>query len=363
MGKLRLIGLSKQFGSKTVLDNVDLEVEHGEFVVVLGPSGAGKSTLLRIIAGLEDVNNGEVYIDDELVNDKPARYRKVSMVFQNYALYPHMTVFQNIAFGMKLRRVSKSVIAEKVSSVSKKLVLDEFLYKKPDELSGGEKQRVALARAIVKEPSIFLMDEPLSSVDTPLRFKLREEIANIHRELDQTFVYVTHDQVEAMTLADKIVIINEGEIQQIGSPQEIYNQPVNLFVATFVGSPKMNILEAEVCIKGEKLFANLHGLVISLEKEDFPSLFEELKISSKKKVFLGIRPEHVKVSDDGILLAEVTDILHTGHVTYLRLKCKEFDITLALTDFNGEFDLKDSLKLAFNRNVLIFDEESLRRLN
>src|SRR5215510_9943200 len=268
MGSIRLEGVRKTFGHTTVIPGVDLDIEHGSFVVFVGPSGCGKSTLLRLIAGLEDVTAGRVIIDGKDVSSLAAAKRGLSMVFESYALYPHMTVRKNIGFGLKMAGRPREEIERKVAAASKMLNLTDYLDRKPGELSGGQRQRVAIGRAIVREPKAFLFDEPLSNLDAALRVQMRLEIARLQKTLATTAVYVTHDQVEAMTLADKIVVLNAGRIEQVGSPLELYGSPANLFVAGFIGSPRMNFVSGD-------LAAQLGASTI------------------------GIRPEHIVVGRDG----------------------------------------------------------------
>ena len=268
MGSIRLEGVRKAFGSTTVIHDVDLDIEHGTFVVFVGPSGCGKSTLLRLIAGLEDVSGGRIIIDGRDVAKLPAAKRGLSMVFQSYALYPHMTVRNNIGFGLKMAGRPRDEVKRKVDAVSTVLNLAAFLDRKPGELSGGQRQRVAIGRAIVREPKAFLFDEPLSNLDAALRVQMRLEIARLQKSLDATTVYVTHDQVEAMTLADRIVVLNAGRVEQVGAPLELYTSPANLFVAGFIGSPRMNFVSGD-------LAAQLDATTI------------------------GIRPEHIVVSREG----------------------------------------------------------------
>ncbi|MCT7377091.1 ABC transporter ATP-binding protein [Chelativorans salis] len=244
MGSLRLENIRKSFGKVEVLKGIDLEVKDGEFVIFVGPSGCGKSTLLRVIAGLEDATSGNVLIDGEAVDHVPPAKRGIAMVFQSYALYPHLNVRDNMGLGLKQAGRPKAEIGERVAVASKMLGLDKYLDRRPAELSGGQRQRVAIGRAIVRSPKLFLFDEPLSNLDAALRVNTRLEIAKLHRELSATMIYVTHDQVEAMTLADRIAILNEGRIEQVGTPMELYNRPANLFVAGFIGSPKMNFIPA-----------------------------------------------------------------------------------------------------------------------
>jgi multiple sugar transport system ATP-binding protein len=290
MTALELSGIKKTFGSTDVLHGIDLSVDEGEFVIFVGPSGCGKSTLLRIIAGLEDASAGTVKIDGNVVNTTPPAKRGIAMVFQSYALYPHLTVKGNMSLAMKQEGAAKSEIDDRVGVASKMLGLDPLLERRPSELSGGQRQRVAIGRAVVRKPKLFLFDEPLSNLDAALRVNTRLEIARLHRELAATMVYVTHDQVEAMTLADKIVVMNAGRIEQIGTPMELYNRPANMFVAGFIGSPQMNFLDAGAL--GE---------------------------TSAKTV--GIRPEHMSVSETaGDLACEVVHIEQLGADTNLYLR-------------------------------------------
>src|SRR5918998_837483 len=246
MADVSLHGIAKSFGSTEILRDIDLNVDHGEFVVFVGPSGCGKSTLLRIIAGLETVSGGEIRIGGRRVNEMPPADRKIAMVFQSYALYPHMSVYKNMAFGLKFAKTNKEGVDRRVRQAAEILKLSHLLDRKPRELSGGQRQRVAIGRAIVREPSVFLFDEPLSNLDAALRVNTRLEIAKLHRELGATMIYVTHDQVEAMTLASKIVVLNQGRIEQVGAPLDLYHHPKNLFVAGFIGSPQMNFLPGRV---------------------------------------------------------------------------------------------------------------------
>ena len=246
MSKVILKNIRKTYdNNKTVINNVNLEIQDKEFIVLVGASGCGKSTLLRMIAGLEDISSGEIYIDDKKVNNIPPKDRDIAFVFQSYALYPHMTVRENIAFGLKMRKVDKATIEKKVQEAAEILNLGEYLDRKPKQLSGGQRQRVALGRAIVRNPKVFLMDEPLSNLDAKLRVQMRSEIKKLHEKLQTTFIYVTHDQTEALTMGDRIVVLNNGDIQQVDSPDEIYNNPKNTFVAGFVGSPQMNFINGK----------------------------------------------------------------------------------------------------------------------
>ncbi len=279
-------------GAKTpVVPNLNLEIKDKEFIILVGPSGCGKSTTLRMIAGLESISSGDLLIGDRKVNNIPPKDRDIAMVFQNYALYPHMTVYKNIAFGLTLRKVDPAEIDKRVHEAAKVLDLEHLLERKPKALSGGQRQRVALGRAMVRNPSVFLLDEPLSNLDAKLRTSMRSEIARLHRKLDTTFVYVTHDQTEAMTMGDRIVVMKDGLIQQFDTPQVLYDTPDNLFVAGFIGSPQMNFIDATIVEEGGKMYAEVRGDKVNrLLIPDFK--VEALKPYIGKVVTLGIRPEH-----------------------------------------------------------------------
>ncbi len=291
MVEIRLENVSKQFGKVTAVDNLNLEIKDGEFVALLGPSGCGKTTTLLMIAGIYKPTSGKIYFDNQVVNDIPPKDRNIGMVFQSYALYPHMSVFDNIAFPLKLQRRPKNEIKERVVEVAKILNIEELLDRKPSQLSGGQQQRVALARALVKEPQVFLMDEPLSNLDAKLRIQMRAELKRIQKELGITTIYVTHDQLEAMTMANRIAVLNRGKLQQYATPDELYRRPANLFVASFIGSVPINFLEGElVRIDGE----------VRVETEYLPIDLSSLMrdgvdglIDSRGRVVLGIRPEHI----------------------------------------------------------------------
>lgn len=289
MAEIKLSGVTKKFGEKAVVDQINLTASDKEFLVLVGPSGCGKSTTLRMIAGIEDMTDGEIYIGDRKVNNIPPKDRDIAMVFQNYALYPHMSVFKNMAFGLKQRKFPKSEINLRVTNVSKLLGIEDLLDRKPKELSGGQRQRVAMGRAIVRKPQVFLFDEPLSNLDAKLRVQMRGELARLHRRLETTIVYVTHDQVEAMTLADRIAVMNEGVIMQMGSPMHVYDNPKNLFVAGFIGSPAMNFLRVQ--ITGEKGTFSVKGEHFELA---IPDNFHNRFLKAKgRALILGIRPEHI----------------------------------------------------------------------
>ncbi|HLR92197.1 MAG TPA: sn-glycerol-3-phosphate ABC transporter ATP-binding protein UgpC [Atopostipes sp.] len=295
MAKVNMQNMSKVYegADDYAVENFNLEIDDHEFIVFVGPSGCGKTTTLRMVAGLEEITEGELYIDGDLMNDVEPKERDIAMVFQNYALYPHMTVFDNMAFGLKLRKVNKKEIKERVENAAELLGLSDFLDRKPAALSGGQRQRVALGRAVVRDPKLFLMDEPLSNLDAKLRVKMRTEIAKLHEELGSTTIYVTHDQTEAMTLATRIVIMNEGVIQQVGSPYDVYHSPNNLFVASFIGSPAMNFYDVTYS-NGE--ITDNNGLIFPVNEENKKYL-EEMGYENKEIVF-GIRPEDIEEYDE-----------------------------------------------------------------
>ena len=291
MATLKFRNINKIYENKVqAVFDFNLDVEDKEFIVFVGPSGCGKSTTLRMVAGLEEISSGELYIDDVLVNDVVPKDRDIAMVFQNYALYPHMSVFDNMAFGLKLRKVPKAEIAERVHEAAEILGLEEYLNRKPKQLSGGQRQRVALGRAIVRSPKVFLMDEPLSNLDAKLRVQMRSEIAKIHQRVGATTIYVTHDQTEAMTMASRIVIMKDGYIQQIGTPKEVYNYPANIFVGGFIGSPAMNFFKGRL---EDKAFVTEgeEQVKITLTKE----VYDRIKNYEGHNIVLGIRPENVNV--------------------------------------------------------------------
>ena len=300
MSSLSLRHIYKVYdGNVTAVKDFNLEIEDKEFIVFVGPSGCGKSTTLRMIAGLEEISQGEVYIGDKVVNDVAPKDRDIAMVFQNYALYPHMTVYDNMAFGLKLRKMPKDQIKQKVTDVAKVLDIEHLLDRKPKALSGGQRQRVALGRAIVRNPKVFLMDEPLSNLDAKLRVQMRTEISKLHHKLQTTFIYVTHDQTEAMTMGTRIVVMKDGLVQQVDTPHNIYEHPVNMFVAGFIGSPQMNFMEAKVEEKDGEVVLTFDNETIILPKDKAAVVKEQAYIG--KNVVMGIRPEDI---DDGIEFIE-----------------------------------------------------------
>lgn len=326
MADVRLTGVTKRFGTTEVLKGIDLEIEDGEFVVFVGPSGCGKSTLLRTIAGLEEANGGDISIGGKRVNDLSPSERGIAMVFQSYALYPHMSVYENMAFGLKLAKADKAEIDRRVRAAAETLNITDYLDRKPKALSGGQRQRVAIGRSIVREPEVFLFDEPLSNLDAALRVRMRYEFASLHERLKTTMVYVTHDQVEAMTLADRIVVLNAGVIEQVGKPMELYERPRNLFVAEFIGSPKMNLLPAEI------VSATAKGATVKTTTgETIKVDVDAARAAAGDKVTVGVRPEHLAVKGKGgALAAEVTFCETLGHATYAYLAAGETPLTVLL---------------------------------
>ena len=315
MAAIDIAGVHKAYGTVPVLKGIDLAIPNGEFVVLVGPSGCGKSTLLRLIAGLEEITSGEIRIGDRLVNDLPPKDRDLAMVFQSYALYPHMSVRDNMSFSLKLKRVATERIAAAVAGASRKLGLDPLIERKPRALSGGQRQRVAMGRAIVREPKAFLFDEPLSNLDARLREQMRYEIRKLHRDLGATSIYVTHDQIEAMTMADRIVAMNEGVAQQVGLPAELYDDPANTFVAGFIGSPAMNFLDGTLTLDGGVATVRVGDIVLA-------GVRPQVGVASGSRITLGLRPERVRLGPPGTGAAALVDLVEPtglGAVVHLIL--------------------------------------------
>ena len=331
MSSVTLKNVTKIYDTKKVIDNVSLEIKDKEFVVLVGASGCGKSTLLRMIAGLENITDGEIFIGDKKINDVHPKDRDIAFVFQSYALYPHMTVRENIAFGLKMRKVDKETIEKKVMEAAEILDLGEYLDRKPRQLSGGQRQRVALGRAIVRNPKVFLMDEPLSNLDAKLRVQMRSEIKKLHQKLQTTFIYVTHDQTEALTMGDRVVVLDKGVIQQAANPEEIYNNPANMFVAGFVGSPQMNFIDSN----------------------DFP-------YPTKENVIIGIRPE--KMLNNGEIKfnvdIDITELLGSEKIAYFNIGDKKCSAKLP-----ADYNIEHSLELSINpQDLYFFDKETGARI-
>jgi len=362
MADVRLNNIKKNYGDVEVLHGIELDIKHGEFVVLVGASGCGKSTLLRLIAGLEDITSGDLEIGDSRVNDLPPAKRGIAMVFQSYALYPHMNVYKNMSYGLKIAGASKDDIRRKVEDAAKILHIDHLLERLPRELSGGQRQRVAIGRAIVRDPNVFLFDEPLSNLDAALRVKTRVEIGKLHKELGATIIYVTHDQVEAMTLGDKIVVMNKGRVEQYGTPLELYQHPATKFVGGFIGSPKMNF------ISGQVTAVNDEGLEIELA--DGTKTIAHVEPGTTKPgdtITYGLRPEHLSEDQqDGVSLSgEVTLIEQLGEATFIYMKLSNGNEMVVRASGDSTTTIGSKVQVCFNpERAHVFDqnEQSLRRL-
>ena len=334
MATIELKNIEKSFGNNKVINNFNIKINDGEFIVLVGPSGCGKSTLLRMISGLESVDEGEIHLDKKIINNLIPSKRGIAMVFQSYALYPHMNVYENMSFGLKTEKLEKNEIDKKVKDAAKTLQIEDLLERKPRQLSGGQRQRVAIGRAITRNPKLFLFDEPLSNLDAALRSEMRVEISKLHKQLNTNMIYVTHDQIEAMTLADKIVILNNGNVEQVGTPDEIYNNPSNIFVAEFIGMPKMNIL-----------------------KNGIDSVLKELNLETD--VYLGIRPEHINTNGDGEIKLDIkVDLIENlgfEKIIYATFKGQEIRIK---TSNNISQNLK---QISFQKSkIFLFDKNKKR---
>ena len=364
MASVQFKGIVKKFKDNLVLNGVDVDIKDHEFVVIVGPSGCGKTTLLRMLAGLEDITGGDILIDGLRVNELHPSKRQIAMVFQDYALYPHMTVEENMSFALRLRKTDKAEIGARVDEAANILQLQKFLKRMPKQLSGGQRQRVAIGRAIVRKPKVFLFDEPLSNLDAKLREEMRVEIAKLYQRLNATIIYVTHDQVEAMTLAGRIVIMNHGIIQQVGSPIEVYRKPANLFVAGFIGSPTMNFMHGKLTLDGEHLRFSSGDIKLTIP----PYLLHDPKKHDGREVTVGVRPDDVLVgrtadgcSDkvDGVL--EVCELL--GHRENLYIKVGE---TRLLATVEAFFDRSpgSAVQVCFNyKNMHVFDKVTEKRIS
>jgi multiple sugar transport system ATP-binding protein len=350
MSGLALRGINKRFGTVEVIRDVSFDIADGEFVVFVGPSGCGKSTLLRLICGLESVSSGEIRIDGEVVNDLPAARRGLALVFQSYALYPHMSVYQNMAFGLENLGTPKQEIASRVAEAARMLRLEEYLKRKPTALSGGQRQRVAIGRAIVREPRIFLFDEPLSNLDAELRVGMRSELAQLHRRLRTTMIYVTHDQVEAMTMADRIVVLRAGRVEQVGPPLELYNAPANQFVAGFIGSPRMNFFPAKIVGASGALVVEGPGI----GRVHTPASAAGRGIG--ESVTIGIRPEHVVVGGGvNTFGGNVANVEQLGGLSYVRLA--DPDVTVQIAG-QTRFTFGDRAEVSLPvQHIHVFDAE------
>ncbi|MGV1792724.1 ABC transporter ATP-binding protein [Rhizobium sp. A37_96] len=352
MAPVNIQNIQKRYGQVKVIHDISVDIADGEFVVLVGPSGCGKSTLLRMIAGLEEVSDGEIRIGRREVSNLPARDRDIAMVFQNYALYPHMTVAENMGFALKLKKANPSDIAAKVQKAAAILGLESLLDRLPRQLSGGQRQRVAMGRALVRDPQVFLFDEPLSNLDAKLRVQMRGEIKSLHQRIGTTTIYVTHDQVEAMTMADKIVVLHGGLVEQVGAPLDLYDRPANLFVAGFIGSPSMNFIEGRI---EEGVFRSDKGLILPLP-EGFP-----IARHGGRPLVYGIRPEHIRAAAGG-LPARVGIVEGTGAEIYARLDCGGEEISCLFRErLNIRFG--DKIEVAIDPSCIhLFDKASGKRL-
>ncbi len=370
MSTVTLTNVKKVYDNAvTAVHSFSLDIADKEFIVLVGPSGCGKSTTLRMVAGLEEISEGELYIDGKLVNDVEPKDRDIAMVFQSYALYPHMTVKENMEFPLKLKKVPKAEIEQRVKDAAEILGITQYLDRKPKALSGGQRQRVAIGRAIVREPKVLLMDEPLSNLDAKLRNEMRAEIIKLRQRINTTFVYVTHDQTEAMTLADRIVIMKDGYIQQIGTPQEVFDHPVNTFVAGFIGTPQMNFFDAKLVKDGEGAYhADVFGNLVELT----PETQKALTGTEAKDVILGIRPEHIRFTSEsgsGILSGTVEVSEMMGSEYYLHVNSYEKDIVLRVPTSDLPVEMRSGINYGTKMNftfrpdsVHLFDKETEKNL-
>ena len=354
MASVGIRDVHKAFGSTRVLHGVSVDIQDGEFVILVGPSGCVKSTLLRMIAGLEQITSGEIAIGDKVVNNMPPKERDIAMVFQNYALYPHMTVGDNMGFSLKLRGADKAVIEERVGKAADILALRPYLARYPRQLSGGQRQRVAMGRAIVRDPQVFLFDEPLSNLDAKLRVAMRAEIKELHQRLGTTTVYVTHDQIEAMTMADKIVVMHDGIVEQMGAPLELYDRPRNLFVAGFIGSPAMNVLRGELKVNGAAAFRGGGGLNVPLAAAP--------PAGDGRRVVFGVRPEHLRLAEDGFP-AEVAVVEPTGSEVQVVARTQGGEEIIVVFRERHLFKPGELIRLAPQADVVhLFDGETGQRI-
>jgi len=349
MSKITIKNLEKSFNNNKVIKNFNINISDGEFIVLVGPSGCGKSTLLRMISGLESIDQGEIYLDTKLINNLIPSKREIAMVFQSYALYPHMNVFENMSFGLKMEKIPKNEIHDKVKSAAATLQIEDLLERKPKQLSGGQRQRVAIGRAITRNPKVFLFDEPLSNLDAALRSEMRVEISKLHKKLKSNIIYVTHDQIEAMTLADRIVVLNNGIIEQFGTPNDIYSDPNNIFVAEFIGSPKMNIIKI-----------NKDQIINSNTIELFKNKITFESFEFKDEIYLGVRPENISIKDDNEIKLDVkVDLIENlgfEKIIYTKISGNEI-IIKSSENGNGQ-----SLKISFSKDKVLFFDKSKKRI-
>tara|TARA_B100000427_G_scaffold99247_1_gene81655 strand:+ start:369 stop:1421 length:1053 start_codon:yes stop_codon:yes gene_type:complete len=349
MSKITIKNLEKSFNNNKVIKNFNINISDGEFIVLVGPSGCGKSTLLRMISGLESIDQGEIYLDTKLINNLIPSKREIAMVFQSYALYPHMNVFENMSFGLKMEKIPKNEIHDKVKSAAATLQIEDLLERKPKQLSGGQRQRVAIGRAITRNPKVFLFDEPLSNLDAALRSEMRVEISKLHKKLKSNIIYVTHDQIEAMTLADRIVVLNNGIIEQFGTPNDIYSDPNNIFVAEFIGSPKMNIIKI-----------NKDQIINSNTIELFKNKITFENFEFKDEIYLGVRPENISIKDDNEIKLDVkVDLIENlgfEKIIYTKISGNEI-IIKSSENVSGQ-----SSKISFSKDKVLFFDKSKKRI-
>ena len=363
MASVKLTNVKKVYDKKVVaVHDFNLDIKDKEFVVFVGPSGCGKSTTLRMIAGLEEISEGTVEIDGVVVNDLQPKDRDIAMVFQNYALYPHLTVFENMAFSLRLKKVPNDEVFRRVTEAAKVLGITEYLTRKPRALSGGQRQRVAIGRAMVRDSKVFLMDEPLSNLDAKLRNQMRAEIIKLRQRIDTTFVYVTHDQTEAMTLGDRIVIMKDGFIQQIGTPQEVFDHPANLFVAGFIGTPQMNLFDARLIKQNGKYAVTLDGITVELAEDKQARL--AAKDVAEQDVVLGVRPDHIMLCADGVKgKVDVSELM--GSSVHLHISANGHDVVV-IVPTNGNaahFPMGSEVNMIFGGNVAhVFSKETEKNL-
>ena len=349
-------------GGVVAVQQFNLDIADKEFIVLVGPSGCGKSTTLRMVAGLEEITDGELFIDGKLMNDVDPKDRDIAMVFQNYALYPHMSVYENMAFSLKLRKLPKDEIDKKVCEAARILDISQYLDRKPKALSGGQRQRVAIGRAIVRTPKVMLMDEPLSNLDAKLRNEMRAELIKLRERIDATFIYVTHDQIEAMTLGDRIVIMRDGYVQQIGTPEDVFNHPANLFVAGFIGMPVMNFFDAKLIREGNKFFVELAGFRTELSSEKEARLLAN--DVHNQDVTLGIRPEHMELSENGVpAVMDVGEMMGSSMHLHVTVENRNVTIIVPTSVMKDKFCHGASLRFIFSGNVIhVFSKETDKNL-
>ena len=352
MSEVVLENVTKKFGKLTVLDGVNLKINAREFFVLLGPSGSGKTTLLRLIAGLEEITSGSIYIGGRKVNDLPPKERNIAMVFQNYALYPHMTVYDNIALPLKIKNYGEEKIKEKIKTIAETLHIEDVLQKKPSQISGGQQQRVALARALVRDPAVFLLDEPLSNLDAKLRVEARAFLKSLQKEVGITTVFVTHDQSEAMALATTIAVLNKGVIKQVGDPYELYTKPTDIFTAGFIGSPAMNMIPGNLVKEGSSW---------KFVSDDFSLELSGMKFDNETETILGIRPEHILIANDQGLNAKIKNVEPMGAVTYLEIRVGNTELTAQYTGL-VKLEAGMEIKIRFVEDKMLFYDKKTEKL-